>query len=138
MSTNENKTAYRRFYDELFNKGNLEIIDKLVAPNVISHSPFPGQKPGAEGFKKAIADFLSAFPDLKAQAEDFIAEDDKVVGRFTVTGTHQGSFMEIAASGRKISYKEISIVRFEDGKIVEHWSVADSLVLMQQLGAVPE
>jgi predicted ester cyclase len=104
---------------------------------VVSHSPFPGQKPGAEGLKQAIASFREAFPDLQATAEDLIAEEDKVVGRFTVTGTQRGEFMDIAPTGKKITYDEIVIVRFKDGKIIEHWAVADALAMLQQLGVIP-
>jgi steroid delta-isomerase-like uncharacterized protein len=138
MSPAENKTIYRRFYDELLNKGNLDIVDELVDPNVVTHSPMPGQQPGAEGLKQAMASFREAFPDLNAKAEDMIAEGDKVVGRFVVTGSHQGEFMGLAPSGKTFTYDEIGIVRIQNGKIVEHWSVADALALMQQLGAIPE
>ena len=138
MSTEENKVIYHRFYEELLNKGNLDIVDELVDPNVVSHSPLPDQKPGSEGFKQAIASFRKSFPDLKAIAEDMVAEADKVVARFTVTGTHQGEFMGIAPSGKKFTYDEISIVRLKDGKIVEHWAVADALTMMQQLGVIPK
>jgi predicted ester cyclase len=138
MSPDTNKAAYRRFYEEFLSKGNLDIVDEVVDPNVVSHSPFPGQKPGAEGLKQAIARFREAFPDLQATAEDVIAAGDKVVGRFTVTGTHHGEFMDIAPTGKTITYDEIVIVRFKDGRIVEHWAVADALAMMQQLGVIPE
>jgi steroid delta-isomerase-like uncharacterized protein len=132
--TTENKALYQRFYDELFNRGNLGIIDELVRGDVVSHSPFPGQEPGAAGFKKAIQYFRAAFPDLRAEGLDFIAEGEKVVGRFRITGTHAGEFMGKAPTGRSFAYDEIAIVRFQDGRIVEHWSVADTAEMLQQLG----
>ncbi len=138
MSTEVNKDAYRRFYEGLFNEGNPNIVDELVDPNVHAHSPFPGQGPGSEGFKQAIMNFRIAFPDLQVKAEDMIAESDKVVARFVVSGTHQGDFMGIPPTGNKFCFEEIGIVRIEKGIIVEHWSVADSLTLMQQLGVIPE
>lgn len=137
MTPEENKAIYRRFYGEFLNQGNLKTVDEVVAPDVVSHSPFPGQKPGAEGLKEAMITFRQAFPDLKAKAEDIIAENDKVVGRFTVTATHKGDFMGIPATGKQVSYEEIVIVRLQDGKIVEHWSVADTMTMMQEIGAVP-
>jgi predicted ester cyclase len=137
MSPDTNKAAYRRFYEEFLSKGNLDVVDEVVDPNVVSHSPFPGQEPGAVGLKQAIARFREAFPDLQANAEDVIAAGDKVVGRFTVTGTHRGEFMDIAPTGKTITYDEIVIVRFKDGRIVEHWAVADALAMMQQLGVIP-
>jgi steroid delta-isomerase-like uncharacterized protein len=138
MSTEENKARYRRFYEEFLSKGNLSVVDELVDPNVVSHSPFPDQEAGANGLKKAIQRFRQAFPDLHTKAEDILADGDKVVGRFTVTGTQRGEFMGIPASGKPITYEEIAIVRFKDGKIIEHWAVTDALAMMQQLGAIPE
>lgn len=133
-----NKAAYRRFYEEFLGKGNLEVIDQVVDPNVISHSALPGQKPGAAGLKEAITMFRSAFPDLTIKAEDIIAEGDKVVGRFKVSGTHKGKFMDFEPTGSAFTYDEVVIVRLKDGKIVEHWSVTDALAMMQQIGAIPQ
>jgi predicted ester cyclase len=133
MSIESNKAAYRRFYEEILNKGNLAVADEVVDPKVHSHNPIPGQKPGLEGFKDAIAGFRHAFPDLHAKATDIIAEGDKVVARFVVSATHHGEFMGIAPTRKQIEYEEIVIVRFKDGKIIEHWAVADALAIMQQL-----
>ena len=129
-----NKALYRRFFDELLNHKRVEVIDELVAPEVLAHDPFPGQGPGADGLKKAMAAFLQAFPDLKVVAEDMLAEDDKVAARFLVSGTHCGELMGVAPTGKTISFREVGIVRIHDGKIVEHWSVADTLTMMRQLG----
>jgi predicted ester cyclase len=74
---------------------------------------------------------------VTAKAEDIIAEGDKVVGRFTVTGTHKGKFMDFEPTGNAFTYDEMVIVRFKDGKIVEHWAVTDVLSMMQQIGAIP-
>lgn len=136
MTASENKTLYRRFYDELLNRGNFAIIDELVAPDVVTHSGFAGQKPGAAGLKEAMVQFRGAFPDLHAEGLDFIAESDRVAGRFRVTGTHRGEFLGKPASGKRVEYDEFVIVRFHDGRIAEHWSVVDSLALLQQLGWV--
>jgi steroid delta-isomerase-like uncharacterized protein len=136
MSNELNKAQYRRFYEEFLNKGNTQVVDEVVDPNVVSHSPFPDQKPGAEGLKEAILRFRNAFPDLHTKAEDILADGDKVVGRFTVTGTQKGEFMGMPASGKKFTYEEIAIVRFRNGKIVEHWAVTDILSMMAQLGMI--
>ena len=82
--------------------------------------------------------FRSAFPDMSVKINDMIAENDKVMSKLTVNGTHSGEFMGIAPSKNKIEYEEIVILRIEDGKIVEHWAVADALSLMQQIGAIPD
>jgi steroid delta-isomerase-like uncharacterized protein len=136
VSNEKNKLVFQRFYEEVLNQGNLDVIDDVVDPNVVSHHPIPGQKPGAAGLKEALAGFKKAFPDLKSVAQDIIAKADKVVGRFTVTGTHQGEFMGYRPTGKQFTYEEIVIVRLKDGKIVEHWAVADVSAMMEQLGAI--
>jgi predicted ester cyclase len=134
----QNRAAYERFCREVLLHGNLDAMDDLVDASVVSHSPFPGQAPGREGFKKAFAQLRAAFPNLQIFIRDIIAGDDKVVGYFTVTGVHSGEFMGIAATGKLVTYDEIVIVRFARGKIAEHWSVADTLAMMRALGAVAE
>jgi predicted ester cyclase len=137
MSSEANKIAYRRFYEDILNRGDFSIVDELVAREVVSHNPLPDQKPGVEGFVAAIKLFRAAFPDLHARNTHLIAEGDHVVGRFVVTATHRGEFLGTVATGRRISYEEIVIVRFRDARIVEHWAVADALSIMQQIGAIP-
>ena len=132
----KNKLVFQRFYQEVLNQGNFDVIDEVVDPNVISHHPIPGQAPGAAGLKEALTGFKKAFPDLRNVAEDMIAEADKVVGRFTVTGTHQAEFMGYPPTGKQFTYEEVIIVRLKAGKIVEHWAVADVLAMMEQLGAI--
>ena len=80
---------------------------------------------------------MGAFPDLRVKVEDLIAEGDKIVGRVTLTGTHQGELMGIPATGKKVSFSEILIVRISNGKAVEQWEVADTMSRMQQLGVIP-
>jgi predicted ester cyclase len=80
---------------------------------------------------------LEVYPDIHLRVEDLIAEDDKVVGRTTVTATHQGEFMGVAATGKPVTYNEIFIFRFADGRIAETWGVVDVLSQMKQLGAIP-
>lgn len=92
-----NKNICFNFFEQLHNKQNLSIIDKYVSSNVVSHDPFPGQRPGAEGLKDTIKLFRSAFPDLHVIINDMIAEGDKVMIKLTAKGTHQGEFMGIPA-----------------------------------------
>ena len=134
--TQHNKEICKRFFDELQNKKNLDIIDELVEKNVISHDPFPGQAPGSAGLRTTMQIFHKAFPDLSVKINDMIAEDDKVMTKLTVTGSHQNLFMEIAPTGNKINYEEVIILRLKNDKITEHRAVADALSLMQQLGAI--
>jgi predicted ester cyclase len=138
LNSNENRAAYERFCQEVLVQGRLDAIDELVDASVVSHSPFPGQAPGRQGFKDALALFRAAFGDLRFTIRDIIAEGGKVVGYFTVTGVHRGEFLGLAATGKTVAYDEMVIVRFEHGKIVEHWSVADTLAMMQALESSDE
>jgi predicted ester cyclase len=130
----DNKTLYLKFVDEVLNGGNFSVAPTYLAPEVKTHNGLPGQDPGLDGFVAALKSFHGAFPDLHVKVTHAIAEGDQVVGRFEVTGTHRGSFLGMAATGRKVHYEEIAIVRMTDGRIAEHWSVADALAILQQLG----
>jgi predicted ester cyclase len=129
------KSIYQGFVDDLLNGGRYETAERYLDSVVTSHNPFPDQQPGREGFVAALRAFREAFPDLRAVATHLVAEGNLVVGRFEVTGTHRGQFMGSPATGNAIHYEEIAIVRFAGEKIVEHWSVADALAIMQQLQA---
>jgi len=133
----EHKVIFRRIYDEVFNQGILATVDELVAEEVIEHAPGPTQGPGREGFKHFVLSFRRAFPDLRITVEDLIAEGDRAVARITIRGTHHGDFMGIAPTGRAICITETNILRFQEGKIVEHWGNGDDLGLLQQLGIIP-
>lgn len=133
-SPGANKERYRRFYQGFVIGKDPAIVDELVAPDVLSHSPLPGQAPGAEGLKATMALFHAAFPDLAAEVIQLLAEADKVMGHFKVSGSHQGEFMGLAPTGKAFSYEEVVIVRFTAGRIVEHWAVADTQAMMQALG----
>ena len=134
----ENKALHRKFFDEVMIKKNLAMIDELMAPDYIEHDEMPpGTPSGAEGLKQMMGMFFSAFPDMHSTVDDVIAEGDKVVGRHTVTGTHSGDFMGIPATGKQFSIGEVHIVRFANGKGVEHWGQVDMMGMMQQLGVIP-
>ncbi len=136
MSAEENKTLIRR-YREIHNKGNLDELDKIVAKDIVSHSALPGLPPGLEGGKMAHNVFMAAFPDTHVTTDDLVAEGDKIVERFTATGTHKGEFMGAPPTGKKFQTGGMSVYRIANGKIVEHWGLDDALGLMQQLGMVP-
>ena len=101
------------------------------------HVPFPGQGPGPEGLKYVIAAFLSAFPDIHWMVEEQVAEAEKVVSRFTMTGTHQGEFLGIPATGKSVNVWGVVIDVVRDGKFAESRIIMDTLGLMQQLGVIP-
>jgi len=137
MSTTENSALVRRFITEIFNQGNLEVAEEILAPDYMHHDPTTGQfGSGIEGFKQMISLYRQAF-DLHIVLEDQIAAEDKVVDRWTGHGTHQGEFMGMAPTGRKITATGISIHRIEDGKIAETWNNYDALGIFQQLGTIP-
>src|SRR6266704_1806014 len=134
MSTEENKALVRRFYDEVTNGRNVAVLDELLAPN------FEGFK--AEGadhgqnreeFKHMISMALNAFPDHHQTVHDWIAENDKVVTRWTVQGTQQGEYVGIAPTGKQVKITGMDIFRIVDGKIVEVWAEVDMLGVRQQL-----
>ena len=135
-----NKAALTRF-EEALSSGDWEVIsntiDELVEPDALIRTPLPIEATGAELLKEVFARLHRAFPDLHVTVEDVIAEDDKVVARDTVTGTHRGEYMGIRPTGKSITYNEIFIARFADGRIAETWGVVDVLSQMRQLGAIP-
>ena len=133
-----NKALLRRFYEELRSQGDLEAIPELVAENFVDHHPLPGAPPGREGLAALVTTWRTAFPDMRETVEDLIAEGDKVVGRFTMRGTHSGEFMGVAPTGRRVTMSGIDIVRVAGGKITEFWCSEHLLELLQKLGAVPD
>ena len=134
MSVEENKALVRREIEEGWHKGNLMIVDEIYAADFVNHSPFPNTTPDREGIKQGIKNVLNAFPDVELTIEDLIAENDKVVERVTATGTHKGEYMGIIPTNKPITFPVIIINRFADNKIVERWSLADSLAMIQQFG----
>lgn len=132
----ENENTFRRLIEEGFNKGNLAALDELFAPNFTEHQDgiVP---PNVEGVKRAIVSLRTPFPDLKLTIEEISVSGDKIWARITGRGTHQAPFMGRPPTGKSYAITVIDICRFENGKIVEHWGVADRLSLMGQLGLLP-
>ncbi|HEX2174245.1 MAG TPA: ester cyclase [Dehalococcoidia bacterium] len=130
------KQITRRLYEVGFAQGRLDVIDELIAPDAVDHAGLPGLPPGREGVKHFISMVRAAFSDIRFTVEDLIAEGDKVVARYRMTGTHKGEFLGIAATGRSVTVSGIDIIRFAGDKMVEHWGQDDQLGLLQQLGAI--
>jgi predicted ester cyclase len=134
MSAEESKALARRVLEEMFNKGNLDVADELLAPNYVDHDPaMPEDIHGPEGFKQYVSGYRSAFSDLHLKFEDQIAEGDKVVTRWTGTGTHDGELSGIAPTGNRVTLPGMEIVRISGGKLVEGWEGYDTMNLMRQL-----
>lgn len=134
----DNAKAIAARYLDAFNKHNTKALAEITAPGFLDHDPLgPGLPPGAEGELAAAKMIFAAFPDVLGTAEEMVAEGDRVVSRITWTGTHKSDFMGLPATGKRANFKEIHVQRVVNGKIVEHWGVADRMTLLQQLGAIP-
>jgi steroid delta-isomerase-like uncharacterized protein len=131
------KALVAEFIDALFTRGELEAVDRYLAPGFVNHDPFPGFAPDREGFRRIGQVFREGFPDWRSQLEALIAEGDLVAERFTARGTHQGEIMGVAPTGRQVTLAGINIFRVQDGQLVERWGRTDDLGFLQQLGIVP-
>ena len=137
MSTEENKALVRRFA-QVWNAGNLSIVDELAAPDLtVSYPLLPEVLHGPEAFKQALRQVYAAFPDLQATVEELIAEGDKVAARWTVRGTQRCDFPGIPATGKAAAWSGITIYRLAHGKVVAERGEEDALGLLRQLGAIP-
>jgi steroid delta-isomerase-like uncharacterized protein len=136
----DNTATLHRFHSAV-NSGDpdtvLKAIDEFVTPDVRFHAPVPMGEAGAKALKQVWDVLLRAFPDIHVTIEETVAEGDKVVSRNTVTGTHQGEYRGLAPTGRAVTYGEIFVFRFVDGRIAEIRGVVDVLTQLRQLGALP-
>ena len=135
MSMQDNVNATKKM-GEAINKGRLEELREVFAPNVVDHDPAPDQDKGPDGFIQFFSTFREAFPDLAIAVEHMVSDENNVSIAYTVTGTHKGNFMGIPATGKKVKVRGVQIARFENGKIVERWGSSDELGILQQIGAV--
>ena len=136
MSTEDNKKTARRIVLELFNAGNVNLIDSLFSPDFVDHALPPEVSPTRDGFRSMIPILRQAFPDLEYTIEDQIAEGDKVAQRLTGRGTLKGEFMGMQPTGKTAIWQEMHWHRFDaSGLLVEHWDTTDSLGMLTQLGA---
>ena len=133
MSTEANKRTVRRCLEEVFNHGDVAAIPELIDPAFVDH----GAPPGSPGGHAAVALFAAAFPDWRTEIAELVAEGHLVAFRGTAAGTHRGPFLGVAPSGRRVRVEGMHLFRLAGGKIVEHWSQADWLGLLRQLGAIP-
>ena len=131
----ENKAVIRRYIEEVFNQGNLSTIDEVIAPGCVNHDPV-NPVTGPDGVRELATKYRTAFPDLHLTVQDMISDGDKVVTRWTYSGTHQGNLEGIAPTGKSTAGGGVTIGRVYGGKIQEMWVNWDALGLMIQLGAV--
>jgi steroid delta-isomerase-like uncharacterized protein len=133
----QNKALALRGIQEVWSKGNLDVVDEIYDASYVYHEPYAGEILGIDGLKQVVMMYRTGYPDLVFTTEDLIAEGDKVVQRWSCVGTHQGELMGIPATGKRTTTSGISIVRYENGKAVEEWVSWDALGWLQQLGVVP-
>ena len=132
MKLEQNKAIVRGYMTEVLNKGNLAAFDNYMSADVVFNN--------SKGLKQQLASnqtLRNAFPDFQLIIEDQIAEGDKVVTRVTFQGTHRGEYRGVAPTGKQVRYSGIAIDRIVDGKVIEMWHVAETLSLLQQVGAIP-
>lgn len=121
------------------NAGDIDGFAAQLADDFVEHEETPGLAPTKDGVLEFFRMYRAAFPDLRFDPEDVLASGDKVAARVRATGTHEGEFMGMPATGKRVDVQLIDIIRFgDDGLAHEHWGVVDLMAMMQQLGAIPE
>ncbi|MCB9454112.1 MAG: ester cyclase [Anaerolineaceae bacterium] len=135
MSSERHQEMFRIVIEEAFNKGNFDVLDELFAPDYTEHQF--GLKPTLDGMKEDFAFLRRAFPDLHMTIEDMIADEDTVWGRMTATGTNLGPFIG-PPTGKHMEITVIDILRFANGRVVDHWGSPDRFAAIAQLGLLPQ
>ncbi|MZE70470.1 ester cyclase [Streptomyces sp. SID5789] len=134
MSRQMNIAAQTAFAQAVM-EGDLDALDKVVAPGSIDHDPGPHQGDGPDGYKATFIELRAAFPDLQVEVEHLLATEDELAFAYTISGTHRGQLMGHPPTGRRASYRGMQISRFDDaGMLVERWGSSDELGMLRQLG----
>jgi steroid delta-isomerase-like uncharacterized protein len=133
-----NKTLVRRAFEEVWNKGNVEVVDQLFSTDFVRHFPIGSETRGLDTFRERLINHRTAFPDWSERVELIVAEGDLVAVYFASSGTNEGSFQGNAPTGQRVGINEMTIFRIAENKILEQWLIPDLLRLNQQLGLIPE
>jgi predicted ester cyclase len=131
------KAIARRTLEEIFPTGDVAALAEVVHPEVVNHEAPPGAPPGLDGMIQTMRWLARAFSERRYELHRVIAEGDTVVIYCTFHARHTGEFMGLAPTNRPVAVRQVHIVRFQDGKGIEHWAVRDDLGLLRQLGALP-
>jgi steroid delta-isomerase-like uncharacterized protein len=131
------KAVVRRNTEEVQSRGNFDVFEELFASDFLDHTPQPGRTPDRDGARELYRVLRTAFPDFRAEIHWQAADGDLVTTYKTYYGTHEGPFLGVAPTGRKIHFETVDVMRVRNGQIAEHWGVANLFSLMQQLGALP-
>jgi steroid delta-isomerase-like uncharacterized protein len=137
MSTDAAKAVVRRNTEEVQSKGNFDVFEEVFADDFVDHTPQPNMIPDKAGVRGLYRSLRAAFPDFRAEIHWQAADGELVTTYKTYHGTHRGTFLGVAPTGRKIHFETVDVMRVRNGKITEHWGVANLFSLMQQLGAWP-
>jgi len=138
MSLAANKELVRRLYEEAFNNGDLDLVDELVANDVVTHNPIILDAPtGPDSIRGGLEMIRKAFPDFHVEVEDLIAEGDRVAAFLTMSGTNEGDYRRGGATGKRGTMRAFFIWRVADGRLAESWGLADRFGFLQELGIVP-
>ncbi|HUQ79673.1 MAG TPA: ester cyclase [Gemmatimonadaceae bacterium] len=130
-------TFVHRWFEQVWNQGNLDAIDRMMAPDAAMHGLGEGAGVlGAEAFKSFVTQLRSAFPDMRITVVETIEEGDMIAGRWTATMTHSGDDLGVAATGRRVGVTGMSMARLRDGVMIEGWNNWDAMALMEQIGAL--
>jgi steroid delta-isomerase-like uncharacterized protein len=136
MSAEQNKTVIKKLFEQGMNERKFEMLKDIIGPDFINHG-IPNANRGPEGFKEVLGQFLTGYPDMKINLENIIADGDMVATRGYWTGTNNGSFMGIPATGKKVKVDFIDVWKMLEGKCQENWVQMDMMGLMQQIGMAP-
>jgi predicted ester cyclase len=136
MSQEQMKEAFRTVIEAAYGAGRLEVLDDLFAPDFVEHQA-DITPPTLEGVKRSIANLRNAFPDMGHTIEEMYADGDRLWARLSARGTQRGTFVGVPPTGKQIAITVIDECHFKDGKIIEHWGVADRLAALAQIGALP-
>ena len=134
MSVEESRVIVGRLYEEAWDRGDLEVVDELVAESFWDHHHGQG---GPESLRGVIGSLRTTFPDMRFSVEDRVVEGSKVTTRFAISGTDEGGLLGLPATGRRVEFGGIFVDRVEGGKVAEHWGVSDMVGLLRQLGHMP-
>lgn len=135
--TTENEVVVLRWWDELWNRGDVSLVDELHTPDFTDHDPAnPWVPPGPEGMRQKVEAYRAAFPDLQFAMEKVLSAGDHVVTHWRCRGTHLGEVLGLAPTGSSIEIEGISIFRLENGRVAEQTLVWDALGMLRQLGGL--
>jgi steroid delta-isomerase-like uncharacterized protein len=128
------KAVVRQNTEEVQNKGNFDIFEELFADDFVDHTTQPGTTPDKAGVRKLYTYMREAFPDFHAEIHWQLADGDRVTTHKTYYGTHEGQFLGVAPTHRKIHFESVDVMRVQNGRITDHWGVGNLLSILQQIG----